>query len=104
MEKYSTNLISYNLYKTLIMADYEIHCRLFTVRCIYDTLMVKPDDPKLQRTINRALLSIGEWIDKHPPSTETKQSIQLLLDKILQDNVLMQFQQTIQNILETLSA
>lgn len=86
------------------MADYEIQCRLFTVRCIYDTLMVKPDDPKLQRTFHRALQSIGEWIDKHPPSTATKQSIQLLLNKILQDTISMQFQQTIHNILDTLSA
>lgn len=80
------------------MADYEILCRLFTARCIHDTLMTKPDDSKLQRTFHRVLQRIGEWINTHPPTTLTKHYIQSFLTNLLNENLQIQFMQSLDNI------
>lgn len=84
------------------MAEYEILCRLFTARCIYDTLMAKPNDTKLQRTFHRVLERIGEWINIHPPSTVTKHYIQSFLSKLYTESMQMQSIQLLDNISKTL--
>jgi hypothetical protein len=96
------------------MADYEVVCRLFTARCIQDTLMINPDNNKILTTFHHVVQRIGEWIYKHPPSTITKNYISSRIKSLLSnfdlfsnlnllsDDVLVQIMQALHSILITL--